>query len=112
MSLVTDSEVATAALAVGGSVGHVIGRWRRRQQDTRSVLQGLVWAVGGKPADELGPRVPGLVDQVRELAAETGAVRERMGRHEAAHDRREHPVPTPARVPEGYFPSGGVRNGP
>lgn len=85
MSLQAIPEAAAASLSAGIGIGHLTGRLWHRHKRTRDVLQGLVWAVGGKAADELGPRQPGLVDEVRELAEQVGAVRDRIDRHESWH---------------------------
>ena len=88
MSLQAIPEAVASSLTVGVGLGHLSSRVWRRHEHTRDILQGLVWAVGGKPADNLGPRQPGLVDEVRELAEQVTAVRDRIDRHENWHERQ------------------------
>lgn len=74
-------EIGAELLATSGSfgwIGHTIARKRASRNTDHLLLQQLVWAVGGKPADAVGPRVPGLVEQVSLLA-------DRISQHEQLH---------------------------
>ena len=62
------AEVAAVSGSVGAWIGHRLSRRRKAREIERDTIQSLVWAVGGKPATDFGPRVPGLVELVAALA--------------------------------------------
>ena len=91
----------SAAFLIGGALGNWVERSWRKREKTRDILQGLVWVVGGKPADELTPAIAGLVQQVVDLAKDVGklsgkidGVATRIDRHEQWHDKS---MPSPTR---------------
>lgn len=90
MSAVQDiSEAIAASLGAGTVIGHFSSSIWSRREHKKDILQGLVWAVGGKPPTNLGPRQPGLVDAVKELAEQMTVIRDRLERHESWHERQE-----------------------
>lgn len=93
-------ELASATFLVGGATGHLISRLLRRRQATRDVLQGLAWAVGGKPQTDFSPAVPGLLQQVEVLSDRVASLDGWAQRHDEFHQRAEN---TPARKPEDYY---------
>lgn len=93
----TAAQVATAAFVVGGGAGHLVTRVFRRRQATRDIMQGLVWAIGGTPASELGPARPGLMQLMQELTKQVGDLQDWTKRHDELHARPGHEKegPTP-----------------
>lgn len=91
----TVAQVATAAFVVGGGAGHVLGRLIRRRSSARDIMQGLVWSVGGRPANELGPAQPGLIQLVQTLTEEVGDLRGWTRRHDDWHRLPGHEKEVP-----------------
>ena len=69
--------IITASAVVGGGVGRHVGRRITIHRDTKgaeaTLLQNLTWALTGKPADQWGPREPGLIEQMATLRAQFDA---------------------------------------
>ena len=86
----TAAQVATAAFVVGGGAGHLVTRVVRRRQATRDIMQGLVWSVGGRPANELGPAQPGLIQLVQNLTEQVGDLQGWTRQHDEFHRRPGH----------------------
>lgn len=69
--------VAAALVTVGTWVGHVMAvprqerkRKRESEETEKETVKQLTWAVAGKPADQWGPREPGLIEQMTNLRKE------------------------------------------
>ena len=87
------ADLAAATWAIGVGLGNFLERLARRRAKTRDVLAGLVTIIGGKPADALGPAVPGLIEQMRTNAEAIASLRDQMANHEDWHElgeRRAH----------------------
>ena len=57
-------------LAVGGGIGRKFGSTKKHKAAETNAIQQLTWVVGGKPADQFNTeRTPGLIEQMKELAA-------------------------------------------
>ena len=60
-------------------------------------MQGLVWAIGGTPASELGPARPGLMQLMQELTKQVGDLQDWTKRHDDFHEKQGHETEPPPR---------------
>jgi len=62
--------VIPVVFIIGGEVGRRWGKKTKHREAEENALQQLTWVVGGKPADQFNAeRTPGLIEQMKELAA-------------------------------------------
>jgi hypothetical protein len=75
------SGFVVAALAVGSVIGRSArDSFRERAQRQHEEIQ-IKQAIVGKPADEFGPRIPGLVEQMITLAHRIDKIESRFEGH-------------------------------
>ena len=69
--------IITASAVVGGGWADMLVSVSRStailKEAEATLLQNLTWALTGKPADQWGPREPGLIEQMATLRAQFDA---------------------------------------